>query len=134
MGEALSSSPLEDKKTIKEFFESACPYLMAIGMTCDEFWNKDPHIVKYYLKANEIRRKQENERLWLQGYYNYIAFAYVSPIMNSFAKRGTKPIPYPKEPIPLTQEDIDEKNEIARQNRLRKFKEQLIISARKNGG
>ena len=105
---------------------------MAIGMTYDDFWYKDPQIAKSFLKAHEIRQKQENQRLWLQGYYNYIAIAYVSPILNPFAKKGTKPIPYPSQPIPLTEEDIENKQENDRQNRLFKLKAKLQASVKEN--
>lgn len=129
MGETLKVSP---QQTIKEIFENACPYFMAIGMTYDDFWYKDPQIAKSFLKAHEIRQKQENQRLWLQGYYNYIAIAYVSPILNPFAKKGTKPIPYPSQPIPLTEEDIENKQENDRQNRLFKLKAKLQASVKEN--
>ena len=132
MGESVGFSPQEEHKTIKEAFDEICPFFMAIGMSYDEFWNKDPFIAKTYLKAHEIRQKQENERLWLQGYYNYIAFAYVSPIFNPFAKRGTKPIAYPSKPIPLNQEEIETRKDNARQERLKKLKEKLLASTNKN--
>lgn len=131
MGEGVKSSPSQEVKTIKEAFEEICPFFMAIGMTYDEFWNKDPQIAKYYLKAHKIRQKQENERLWLQGYYNYIAFAYVSPIMNAFAKKGTKPIPYMSKPIPLSQEEVENNATIERNNRKLALKQKLLASARK---
>lgn len=132
MGEELDTSPQEVKKTIKENFEMACPYFMAIGMTYDEFWYKDPLIAKSFLKAHEIRQKQENQRLWLQGYYNYIALAYISPILNPFAKKGTKPIPYPNQPIALTEDEVKERQEQERRDRLSKLKQKLIASANKN--
>ena len=132
MGEELKSSPLENKKTIKEMFEELCPYFMAIGMTYDEFWNKDPQLAKYFLKADEIRQKRENEHLWLQGYYNYIAFAYVSPIFNPFAKRGTKAVPYPSQPLALSREEMDRREEKARQGRLQNLKQKLLASVKKS--
>lgn len=128
MGEGLKSSP---QKTIREIFEETCPYLMAIGMTYDEFWNKDPFIAQMFLKSHKIRQKQENQRLWLQGYYNYIALMYVSPIFNPYAKRGTKPIPYPKEPIGLSSEELQERENEARQNRLFGLKQRLQMSVKK---
>ena len=133
MGEGVKSSPHEDTKTIKEAFEDVCPYFMAIGMTYDEFWNKDPHIAKTFLKAHEIKEKQENKRLWLQGYYNYIAFMYVSPVLHAFGKKGTKPIPYPNQPIPLSQEEVEEREEVARENRLLTLKQKLLASSNKQG-
>lgn len=131
MGEGVKTSPREEHKTIKEAFEEICPYFMAIGMTYDEFWNKDPHIAKMFLKADEIKQKRLNEQLWLQGYYNYIAFAYVSPILNPFAKKGTKALSYPNKPIPLNNEDVLNREEQARQLRKLKLKQKLLASVKK---
>lgn len=125
MGESIedSSSP---KKTLEEYFEEALPYFMAIGMSYDEFWYKSPKLAKHYLKAHEIRQKQESERLWLQGYYTYIALCSVSPVLHAFAKKGTKPLDYPKKPINLTKEEIEKDEQEARNHRLLHFKEKLI--------
>ena len=110
----------------------ACPYFMAIGVSYDEFWYKDPQRLKHYLKADEIRQKRKNYDLWLQGYYEYIAFGSISPVLHAFAKKGTKPIDFPKRPITMTEEEKAEVEEQERRARLLKFKEQLIASANKN--
>ena len=132
MGEDLNASPQEEK-TIEETFNYLCPYLMALGMTYDEFWNKDPHIGKMFLKAHEIRQKQENERLWLQGYYFYVALCDVAPVLIFNAKRGTKVEPYLKQPFAMTQEEIEQRKEIERQNRLLALKQKLMNSVKKEG-
>lgn len=129
MGEALKTSP---QKTIGEILNEACPYFMAIGVSYDEYWYKDPQRLKHYLKADEIRQKRKNNDLWIQGYYEYIALCSVSPILHSFAKKGTKPIPFPTKPITMTEEERLEVAEQERQARLLKFKEQLIASANRN--
>ena len=71
MGEALKTSP---QKTIGEILNEACPYFMAIGVSYDEYWYKDPQRLKHYLKADEIRQKRKNNDLWIQGYYEYIYY------------------------------------------------------------
>ena len=40
---------------------------MSIGMTYNEYWYGDPLMVRDYYRAFRIRRKQEDERMWLQG-------------------------------------------------------------------
>lgn len=132
MGEDLTASP-QEVKTIEEVFTDACPYFMAIGMTYDEFWYQDPHIAKMFLKAHEIRQKQDNERLWLQGYYFYIALCDVAPVLNAFAKKGTKVQNYPSEPLALSQEEIEQREEVKRQNRLLALKHKLLNSVKKEG-
>ena len=46
---------------------------------------------------------RKNQEMWLQGAYIYDAMCRVSPIFNSLAKKGTKPVPYTSEPYPLTE-------------------------------
>lgn len=131
MGESVvSSSP---QKTLEEYFEEACPYFMAIGMSYDEFWYKSPKLVKQYLKAFKIRQKQESERLWLQGYYTYIALCNVSPVLHAFAKKGTKPLEYPKQPITASKEEIEKQEQEERNKRLLKLRENLIAMSKKGG-
>jgi len=128
MGDDLVSSP---SKSIEETFNDICPYLMAIGVSYDDFWYNEPDIAKHSLKAHEIRQKMENEKMWLQGYYYYIALCDVSPVLHAFAKRGTKPLDYLKEPLSLSVDEIKEKEEAERQNRLWQLREKLIKSSRK---
>ena len=129
MGESVDSS--SPQKTLEEYFEEACPYFMAIGMSYDEFWYKSPKLAKHYLKAHEIRQKQESERLWLQGYYTYIALCSVSPVLHAFAKKGTKPLDYPKRPINTSKEEIEAQEQEERNHRLLNFKEKLMSMSKR---
>ena len=128
MGESVSSSP---QKTLEEYFNELCPYFIAIGLTYDEFWYKEPSRAKMCLKAQEIRQKQEGERLWLQGYYNYIALCSVSPVLRAFAKNGTKPLEYPKKPITASKEEIEKEEQEARNARLLKLKDTLMSMSKR---
>jgi hypothetical protein len=74
-------------------------------MTYEQYWDGDPSLTKYYRKANELRRAERNQELWLQGMYFYEALCDVSPVLHSFAKKGTKPHPYPDHPYPLSNKD-----------------------------
>lgn len=73
-------------------------------MTYDQYWNDDPMLVKYYRKADEMRKERTNERLWLQGMYIYEALCDVAPIFNSNSKKGTKAQKYSDKPYAITQE------------------------------
>lgn len=84
---------------------------MSIGMSYDEFWNQDVALVRAYRKADELRRRRQNEALWLQGMYIYEALCDVAPIFHAFAKKGTKPNPYAKEPYAITESEIREREE-----------------------
>lgn len=84
---------------------------MSVGMSYDEFWNQDVDMVRAYRKADEMRRRRQNEVLWLQGMYIYEALCDVAPVFHAFAKKGTKPNPYAKEPYAITEEQIREREE-----------------------
>ena len=80
---------------------------MSIGMTYDEFWNQDVAMVRAYRKAHELKRRQQNETLWMQGIY--IRDALLSTVGNMFADKSAKPNEYPAEPYPVTAEQAAEK-------------------------
>lgn len=85
---------------------------MSIGMPYDEFWNGDVSIVEAYRTADELRLKQRNYELWLQGMYMYEALCDASPLFRFTMKGGTiKPEPYVKEPYPITPAEAREREE-----------------------
>ena len=78
-------------------------------MTPDQYWDGDPALTKDYRKADELTRKRKNQELWLQGMYIYNAVCCAAPLMQAFAKKGTKAYPYPDEPYPMTAKEIADK-------------------------
>lgn len=102
---------------------------MSIGMTYDEFWNQDVALVGVYRKAQEIRDRRQNQALWLQGMYIYEALCNVSPIFHAFAKKGTKPAPYPKEPYAITEAEIREKEAREKRKREERLKAEFAAFA-----
>ena len=88
--------------TYTERFYEQFPYYLSIGMSPEQFWDGDPELAKYYRRADEIKLERQNQTLWLQGMYFYEAICDASPILQSFAKKGTKPHPYVEKPYPLT--------------------------------
>lgn len=102
------SEPSSEKKTYAEAFDEAYPYFMTIGMTYDEFWNQDPFLAVYCLKSHELKRDEENQKLWLNGLYTFIA---VSTALSNihFDGKKHKINHYLKEPIrirPYTEEEL----------------------------
>lgn len=93
---------LKTPASYREIFENALPTYLLFGMTPDEFWNGDCALVSAYKKAYQMRQEEDNTRLWLQGAYVYEAISRLIPIMQPFAKKGTKAIPYLEKPYPLT--------------------------------
>lgn len=82
-----------------------------MGMSPSDYWDGDPSLTRAYRKAHRYRLELDNQLLWLQGRYVYDAICEVSPILTGFAKKGTKPAPYTKEPYPLTEERLEAKQE-----------------------
>ena len=82
---------------------------MSLGMTYDEFWNQNVDMVRAYRKADELKRRRENEILWIQGLY--FRDALVCTVGNMFAGKSGKQHEYPKEPYAITEADIREREE-----------------------
>ena len=118
------SVPLFNRYTDK--FYEVFPFYLSIGMTPEQFWDGDPSLPKYYRKAHELQRKRRNEDMWLQGMYFYEALCDVSPVMNAFAKKGTKPHPYTDRPYSITRDDIAEDRKLREQREREKAKQYML--------
>ena len=107
-------------------FYDVFPFYLSIGMAPEQYWDGDPSLAKHYRKAHELQRKRANEDLWLQGLYIYEALCDVSPVMNAFAKKGTKPRPYPDRPYSLTSDDRKEERKLKEQREREKAKQYML--------
>lgn len=109
-------------------------------MTVEQFYDGDPHLTVVYRQAYEYKKKEQNQALWLQGLYIYEAFCDCSPILHAFAKQGTKPIPYAKEPYPLNEKELQEQKEREEKERAERIKNAMdtfmasINAKKKKGG
>ncbi|MEG1683711.1 MAG: hypothetical protein RR295_07765, partial [Oscillospiraceae bacterium] len=96
------------------------PYYLSIGMTYEQYWMEDPFLVVAYRKADKLRFERRNYEMWMQGLYTYEAICDVAPILQAFAKSGTRAIPYRDKPYATAKEDktaVDE-NKKAEDERL----------------
>ncbi len=118
-GELVEPAPLI---SYTEKFYEAFPFYLSIGMTYDQYWNDDCMLVKYYQEAHEVQQQRQNRTLWLQGAYFYDALCAVSPVLHAFAKTGTKPQPYLKEPYPLSEQEDEIREEDKRREEVQKAK------------
>ena len=107
------SVPFSNSYTTK-FYEDF-PYYLSIGMTPEQFWDGDPLLAKYYRQADEIKWKRKNQELWLQGMYIYDALCDVAPILQAFAKKGTKATPYPDHPYSLTAKEREAERKLQKE-------------------
>lgn len=108
------NNPSRSPSSYTEAFEEHFPYYLSIGMSEEQYWDRDCNLVKAYRKADEMRQERENRSAWLQGMYIYDAISRLSPILRAFSKKGTKPKPYPEEPYALSkkqQKELAEKKE-----------------------
>ena len=100
---------------------------MSIGMTYDEFWNQDVAMVGAYRKAYELRRRQQNELLWLQGIY--VRDALMATVGNMFADKSSKKNEYPAEPYPVTNEQVAEREAAENRKMEERMKADLMAMA-----
>ena len=118
------SVPLSNSYTAK--FYDVFPFYLSIGMTPDQYWDGDPSLPKYYRKAHELQRKRRNEDLWLQGMYVYEALCDASPLLQAFAKKGTKAHPYAERPYSITNDDRKEEKKLREQREREKAKQYML--------
>ena len=126
-GESKDSTAL----SYTEVFYKHLPYYLAIGMSYDLYWNGDCLATKAYREADEIRQQRKNQDLWLQGMYIYEALCDVSPVLQAFAKKGTKPTPYSSEPYAITAKQVEERRIRQEQLRYEKTKAKMAAWAAK---
>ena len=120
-GESADSTTL----SYTDIFYQHLPFYLAIGMPQEIYFDGDCVLVRMYREADVLKRKRHNETLWLQGMYIYEALCDVSPVLHAFAKKGTKPLPYPKEPYAITKEELEERKEREEQLRYEKIKAKM---------
>ena len=127
----MGSEPVESGSSSRytEVFESVFPHCLVIGMSYDEFWYKDPHIVKHYLRADEERIRRKNEEMWLQGFYIYQAIGSFSEILPAFPKKGAKIRPYLKGPVSISEAEQQAKEEREEAERIERIKQKMLARA-----
>lgn len=107
-GGVTATAPLH---SYREKFEELFPYYLSLGMTEEQYWDRDCRLVIAYRKAAELRTSRKNQEMWLQGAYIYEALTRVSPLLHAFAKKGTKPAPYLAEPFAITEKQAEYQRE-----------------------
>ena len=101
---------------------------LAIGMTHEEFWEKESWLVKCYREAQKIRNESDNFHAWLSGVYVLKALQTGIPVvLNGIAKQSIRLPEFPEKPIDLvgTRKEEQEK----KQMELQKAKMQEMVEA-----
>ena len=82
-------------------------------MTYEQYWYADPYLPVYYRKAHELAMQERSQQMWLQGLYNYRAFAAVMEMIEYRlgGKKGKRPEGYVKEPFDVFKKpDVEEEH------------------------
>ena len=126
-GEFLTSPEPTQTVSYSDVFIEHEPFYISIGMSRTEYWHGKAELTKVYRKAYEMQRDRRNQELWLQGLYIYEALIDVSPLYHDFLKRKPEPLPYTKEPYPITADAVKRKAE--REERIRIEKQKAMVEA-----
>lgn len=103
-----SPAPL---KSYTEKFQELFPFYLSLGMTEEQYWDRDCQLVAAYRKADEIRENRKNRDMWALGMYIYDTLLRAAPIPVGFVKKGTKRQPYIPEPYAITEKQAEVKRE-----------------------
>ena len=108
---------------------------MQLGMTWDQYWYGDVRMTSSFVEAHRLKRREENERLWLQGMYFHDGMNRI--MSNVFAKKGEQHQDYPDKPYPLfegekTQEELEDQEE-AEEQRARAYMLQMDMALGRGG-
>lgn len=105
------SQPGPKEPSYSDKFNELFPYYLSIGMTEEQYWDKDCTLVVAFRKSDEIKMNRRNQEMWLQGAYFYDALCRISPVLHAFAKKGTKPVPYLSEAYAITERQAEARKE-----------------------
>lgn len=116
------------------YFRESLPYLMAMGMSPDEFWDGDPDLALAYRQMWELKQESEfqlrNEYAWIHNMYTYATMLKVAPMFSSFADKNTHPGEYMDKPFDFFNEESTESEEesMERQRRTAQAKMQQWVT------
>ena len=103
---------------------------MSYGMTYEQFWLGDPWMTRAYSQAYLLKRRANNEEMWLQG--AYFSNALQAVIGTAFGKQRLK---YIDKPLDVYEKTKAEKEQEVRNERqkLINWLDKLRMSAKKQG-
>ena len=90
--------------TYTEYFDLVCPYYMLYGMTYDQFWFGDPWMAKAYKEMHNLKRKQRNEEMWVNGMYQLTALNVA--LHNAFDKHKIEYLKKPLDIFPKSEAEV----------------------------
>ena len=108
--------------SLAEMFTELCPAYMAMGMSYDEFWNRNTKVHRAYRDAWVRKTAYRNWEMWWQGGYIYEALLKVAPVMRAaLSKSRVEPGKYSDEPYPMSRKEAEEREARKRQESLKRM-------------
>lgn len=112
----------DDCFTLDYYKEEYFEYALTIGMTADEYWFGDPHLIYRYENVYANKRKLKEQDMWLIGTYIQRAISSVPLNVNGFIEKQSQLNTYPECPH---QDMFDDKEPISEeQKELREYARQ----------
>lgn len=107
------------------------PAALSIGVGYDTFWRLNPRLLKAFIEADRLKKRQIEIEMYVAGRYVFDAVSLA--LANGFRQKGKSPETWLEEPyrlIPFTKEEEEERAEIERQKAIAFFNAMIP----KNGG
>ena len=98
---------------------------MSIGMTYEQYWYGDTHMVRAFYRAEKLRQEQKDAEAWMIG--SYVAEAITATVGAVFRKKGSQPETYPD--LPRLMKKRMEEEEERRRSEEKAEKERLLALA-----
>ena len=91
-------------QSMSEAFRKVFPRYLAIGMSYEEYWEKESWLVKSYREAQKEKRTEKDYYAWLNGIYVLKALQTGVPvILNGIAKQVVTLPEFPDRPIDFSE-------------------------------
>ena len=111
-------------KTTSEIFHEAFPIYLAMGMTYEQFWEKESWLVKSYREAYRIKQDEINHSAWLNGLYMLRALQSGIPVyLNGIVKSKIDLPEYPNKPLEFGETNKEKQEEKQMELQIAKMRE-----------
>ena len=107
------------------------PAALSIGVGYDTFWRLNPRLLKAFIKADRIKKRQTEIEMYIAGRYVFDAVSLA--LANGFRQKGKAPEQWLEEPyrmLPFSEEEETERAAIEREKAIAFFNAMIP----KNGG
>lgn len=89
---------------------------MSMGVGYDTFWRLNPRLLKAFVEADRLKKRQTELEMYIAGRYVFDAISLA--LANGFRQKGKAPEPWLEEPyrmMPFTKEEEEERAAIERE-------------------